>query len=176
VHGLEQSLRKIRLLALDVDGVLTDGLLISHADGTETKAFHAHDGQGIGYLRDAGIQIALVTGRTSVVVQRRAAELGIEEVHQGDLNKIRVYERLLQKLGLKDENVAFVGDDLPDIPVLRRAGVSVAVANARPEVKACAMYTTQAPGGAGAVREVAELILKAQGHWDSILRKYLSAT
>ncbi|MBI2195315.1 MAG: HAD hydrolase family protein [Planctomycetes bacterium] len=170
---LETALKKIRLVILDVDGVLTDGMLISHVDGSESKAFHVHDGAAIHYLHEGGLKTAIITGRASSVVQKRASELGIEEVYQGEFDKVKAYTRLRSKLSLEDEAMAYLGDDLPDIPVMKLAGLAVAVSNARPEVKAIAHYVTRLPGGGGAVREVAELILKAQGRWMSIVRHYL---
>jgi 3-deoxy-D-manno-octulosonate 8-phosphate phosphatase (KDO 8-P phosphatase) len=170
---LEAALKKIRVVILDVDGVLTDGRLITYPDGSESKAFHVHDGQGINFLRRAGIATALITGRASKAVELRASELGIEHLFQGDMNKLKCYRELLDKLGLDDEAAAYFGDDLPDIPVMRRVGVSVAVADARPEVRGIASYVTQARGGAGAVREFADLLLKAQGRWQPIVDAYM---
>ncbi len=166
------GLEAIRAVILDVDGVLTDGGIIIGDDGAEMKRFHAHDGAGIKYLLRSGIQVALLSGRRCEAVERRARELGIAHIRQGAKDKLPVYEELLTELGLPDEAVCYVGDDLTDIPVLRRAGVAVAVASARPEVRAVADEVTEAPGGQGAVRELAERLLKAQGKWETILARY----
>ena len=174
VSTLESALEKVQLLILDVDGVLTDGSLITHEDGSETKAFHVHDGQGINFIKRAGIHTALITGRASKALERRASELGIEDVFQGDMNKLRCYHQLLEKYDLADEAAAYIGDDLPDLPVMRRVGVPVAVADARPEVKERASYVTECKGGRGAVREFADLLLKAQGKWEAIVGAYVA--
>lgn len=166
------GLEAIRAVILDVDGVLTDGGIIIGDDGAETKRFHTHDGAGIKYLLRSGIQVALLSGRRCEAVERRARELGIAHIRQGAKDKLPAYEELLTELGLPDEAVCYVGDDLTDIPVLRRAGVAVAVASARPEVRAVADEVTEAPGGQGAVRELAERLLKAQGKWETILARY----
>ncbi len=161
--------RKIRVLLMDVDGVLTDGhvWLLSHRDGTasELKGFSAYDGAGLKLARAAGLRTGLITGRESAAVAQRARECDIEFVFQGRATKLGAYEEILRETGASDCEVAYVGDDLPDIPVLQRVGLAVAVANAAPEVKRAAHYTTARSGGEGAVREVIELIVKAQGKW-----------
>lgn len=159
---LRERARKIRFLLLDVDGVMTNGLLYLDELGKEMKAFHIHDGHGILLLLKARLGVGIVTGRESRVVALRARELGVKEVHQGALDKLTVYERILRKYTMTDEQVAFVGDDLIDIPVMRRTGLSVAVANAVPEVKKVAHFVTRREGGHGAVREVADLLLSVQ--------------
>lgn len=159
----------IRLVIMDVDGVLTSGEIFVDAEGRESKVFHVHDGSGITYLHRHGIRTALISGRKSPVVERRAKELGIEDVHQGVREKIRSYEEIRARTGLADEEICYVGDDLLDLPCLGKAGLPVATANATPEVKAAARYVTRRPGGRGAIREVAELILKAQGKWDLVV-------
>jgi len=163
---------KIKMVVFDVDGVLTDGKIVLDMHGVETKSFNVQDGTGIKYLLRSDIRVGLITGRQSGVVSFRARELGIEDVYQGVKVKLEAYEKLVEKHGLHDEEVCYVGDDLPDIPVMRRVGLPVAVANARLEVKNEAAYVTQAEGGAGAVREVAEEILKGQGKWDTIMSRY----
>ena len=167
--------KQIRVLLMDVDGVLTDGriYLISQPDGsaTEMKAFSAYDGAGLKLARMAGLRTGLITGRESAATSRRARELDMEFVYQGSAEKIVAYRKLLQRAGFDESEIAYVGDDLPDLPILARVGLAVAVANAVPEVKHQAHYVTRTSGGHGAVREVVELLLKAQGKWESLLRK-----
>ncbi len=163
----------IQAVITDVDGVLTDGRITLASDGSEIKRFHVWDGSGIKYLVRGGIAVAFLTGRTSTVVDARAAELGVEHVRQGAKFKVPAYDELLADLGLTDDDVCYIGDDLPDLPVLRRAGVGVAVANARPELLEAADHVTQTAGGKGALRELAETILKAQGKWADIMSRYL---
>lgn len=176
-HRSEAEIReraaRIKLLVLDVDGVLTDGGLIWRSDGQESKIFHVHDGHGIRLAQRAGIEVALLTGRSSEVVVFRAKDLGIELVFQGSRNKITDYEAMLQQRQLEDNAVAYVGDDLVDIPVLKRVGLAVAVANAMPQVHACCHASTQRGGGQGAVREVCDLLLVAQDKWEKIIGPYL---
>jgi 3-deoxy-D-manno-octulosonate 8-phosphate phosphatase (KDO 8-P phosphatase) len=160
------------LLICDVDGVLTDGRVIFDAAGVESKEFHVRDGAGLKYWIRAGHQAALLTGRESTVVARRAAELGITLVEQGALDKLPALGRLLAAAGCTAAEAAYVGDDLPDLPAMRAVGFSAAVADATEEVLEAADYVTTARGGAGAVREVVELILKAQGRWTGILARY----
>src|ERR1700675_1144691 len=159
----------IRVLLMDVDGVLTDGRiwLLSRSDGTasEIKGFSAYDGAGLKLARAAGLRTGLITGRESAAVSQRARECEIEFVYQGRATKIGSYEEIVRATGAIDREVAYVGDDLPDIPLLHRVGLAVAVANAAPEVKRAAHYVTSRSGGEGAVREVIELIVKAQGKW-----------
>jgi 3-deoxy-D-manno-octulosonate 8-phosphate phosphatase (KDO 8-P phosphatase) len=163
---------KVRLLVLDVDGVLTDGRLYYHDDGMETKAFDVRDGHGIKLAQRAGIEVALISGRSSPCVNKRAADLGITEVVQGPKDKVPTFERLLAEKGLGPEQAAFVGDDLVDLPVMRRAGFAVAVADASEHLFEAAHYVTLARGGRGAVREVIELILAAQGLWEKLAARY----
>jgi 3-deoxy-D-manno-octulosonate 8-phosphate phosphatase (KDO 8-P phosphatase) len=163
---------RIRLLIVDVDGVLTDGGIILDNEGNELKRFHVRDGHGIKMLIRAGIEVAIVTGRESEVVNRRAAELGIKTVHQRSKVKLEAYEEILKETGMTDEQVAYVGDDIVDLPVMRRVGLSVAVADAEDYVKEGAMIVTERPGGRGAVREVTDLILKAGGLWDEATKRY----
>jgi 3-deoxy-D-manno-octulosonate 8-phosphate phosphatase (KDO 8-P phosphatase) len=163
---------RIKLLIVDVDGVLTDGGIILDNEGNELKRFHVRDGHGIKMLMRAGIEVAIVTGRESEVVKRRAAELGIKIVHQRSKVKLEAYEEILKETGMSDEQVAYVGDDIVDLPVMRRAGLSVAVADAEEYVKKEAMVVTERPGGGGAVREVTDLILRAGGYWDDETKRY----
>ena len=167
------ALRRVTMVVMDVDGVLTDGGILLSADGDEMKRFDVKDGTGIKYLQRAGLKTALITGRSSAVVARRAEELGIEEVRQGALVKMEALDGIMARHGLAPEALCVIGDDLPDLPLLRLAGVGVAVADARPELIEAADIVTQAPGGRGAVRELAEIVLKAQDKWDGILSRYL---
>ncbi len=162
----------IELLLLDVDGVLTDGSVIYSDDGREWKRFHVRDGSGLKLWHNAGKRSAIVSGRSSVAVERRAAELGIRPVLQGREDKLAAFAEVLAVTGLKPEQVCAIGDDLPDVPVLRRCGLSVAVADACAEAQAAATYTTTAPGGHGAVREAIEWLLKLQGRWSELTARY----
>jgi 3-deoxy-D-manno-octulosonate 8-phosphate phosphatase (KDO 8-P phosphatase) len=161
--------RKIKVLLVDVDGTLTNGQVCLQAfpDGSvaEMKVFNAHDGAGLKLASIMGIRTGLITGRDSPSTARRAREASMEFVIQGQAKKLEGYKAILVRAGVTDEEVAYVGDDLPDLPLLERAGLAVAVANAVAEVKRAAHYITVARGGDGAVREVVELILKAQGRW-----------
>jgi 3-deoxy-D-manno-octulosonate 8-phosphate phosphatase (KDO 8-P phosphatase) len=165
--------RQIGLVILDVDGVLTDGRVIYGGGGVQGVAFSVQDGTGIKYLHRAGIRTALLTGRDSPAVTDRAETLGIEIVVQGAKVKLEGYETILERAGIPDAQVAYAGDDLPDLPVMRRAGLAVAVPNAVPEVRELADLVTQRAGGDGAVRELAELLLKAQGKWQQIMERYI---
>lgn len=167
--------QRIRLLLLDVDGVLTDGGIIIHADGSETKTFHVRDGHGVKLLQAAGIEVGLLSGRRSAPTDRRAAELGIALVHQGVGDKLAALEAILAARGLGADAVAFLGDDLMDLPVLRRVGLAMTVADAVDELAPFVQYVTRAPGGRGAVREAAELLLKAQGRWRDTLARFGAA-
>jgi 3-deoxy-D-manno-octulosonate 8-phosphate phosphatase (KDO 8-P phosphatase) len=167
--------RKTRLLMMDVDGVLTDGRIIQDSHGHELKVFDVKDGHGIVMAHRAKLRTALISGRASETITRRAQELGIELVFQKIWNKLEVYEKILAETHLTPDQVAYIGDDLVDIPLLRRVGLAVAVADAVDEVKAAAHLVTQRPGGQGAVRELIELILRAQGHWDTLLERYTKA-
>jgi 3-deoxy-D-manno-octulosonate 8-phosphate phosphatase (KDO 8-P phosphatase) len=166
--------KKIRVLLMDVDGVLTDGRiwLLSRRDGTasEIKGFSAYDGAGLKLARAAGLRTGIITGRESTAVTQRARECEIEFVYQHRATKVGALEEILQATGASASEVAYVGDDLPDLPVLQRVGLAVAVANAAPEVKRAAHFVTSRSGGEGAVREVIELIVKAQGKWAAASR------
>lgn len=166
--------RGIRLLILDVDGVLTDGSIILDNEGNEFKSFHVRDGHGIKMLIHAGVKVAIITGRYSKVVERRAHELGITEVFQKCLDKKTAYRQLLERFGLDDREVAYIGDDIVDIPIMAKAGLPVAVADATEETKQYAVMIAKNRGGRGAVREVAEVILKARHLWQGIIDEYFA--
>lgn len=176
--GLQEIAARVRLVALDVDGVLTDGGLYMGAttagDVVEMKRFDITDGLGIQLLRDAGVEVAIVTGRSSEAVRLRAAELGIRECHQGaSPSKLPVLQGVAARLGVPLAEVAFVGDDLADLPVLREVGLPAAVANAVGEVRAVARWVSGRKGGAGAVREFAEFLLRARGGWAEAVEGYV---
>ncbi|HAL45000.1 MAG: hypothetical protein A2Y12_17435 [Planctomycetes bacterium GWF2_42_9] len=167
------ELKQIKLLAMDVDGVLTDGTITVCSDGTESKSFHLLDGHGIRMWQRAGLRTALISGRQSEVTKKRADELNIEFLYQPCQQKLVCFEKLLSDSGLDAKNIAYVGDDLLDLPIVRRAGFGVAVANAVDELKNAAHYVTSRTGGKGAVREVIEYILKNTGQWDALMERYL---
>jgi 3-deoxy-D-manno-octulosonate 8-phosphate phosphatase (KDO 8-P phosphatase) len=162
----------IELMVLDVDGVLTDGGIIVDDNGVESKQFHVRDGAAIAYWRRLGKRAAIISGRSCRAVEHRAAELGIVRVYQGRLDKRNVLDEVLVLEGLTAPQACVMGDDLADLPPMHVAGLAVAVADAAPEVRAAAHYVTQTPGGRGAVREVIEQILQAQGHWAAVLARY----
>jgi len=162
----------IRLLILDVDGVLTDGSIILDNEGNEFKAFHVRDGHGIKMLIRAGINVAIITGRYSKVVERRAHELGITEIYQKSYDKRVAYRQLVEKYSVDEKEVAYIGDDIVDIPLLKRSGFPVVVADADDEVKAVAAMITKNRGGKGAVREICDFLLKAKGLWEDIIDEY----
>ena len=163
----------VKLAVFDVDGVLTDGRLIMGDDGQEYKAFHSRDGHGLRMLQDSGINVAIITGRTSQVVAERARELGIEHVYQGRRNKLPALEELLDLLQLQNDAVAYVGDDVVDLPVMRQVGLAVAVGDAHDYAKRYAHWVTTAHGGRGAAREVCELLMQAHGTLEARLRAYV---
>ena len=171
--SIERRASRIRLLLMDCDGVLTDGRLWLTEDGDEQKSFNTHDGLGLSLLHRVGLRSGIITGRSSKAVARRAAELGVEFVPQGNENKIAAFEEVLRTAGMDDNEVAFIGDDLPDIPLMRRSELAVAVADAVEQTRAAAHYVTKAKGGCGAVREVVEIILKSQGRWHEVMDQYL---
>ena len=174
--NIEEQAARVRLVLMDVDGVLTDGkfLMLPGPNGTifETKGFDSQDGIALQWLHQKGIPAGLISGRTSPAVEERARQCHFEFVYQGNTEKIPLLEEILAKTGLRGDQVAYIGDDLTDIVVFRRVGLAIATANARPEVKRCAHFVTSSQGGQGAVRDAVELILRAQGHWVDILRKY----
>jgi len=163
---------RIALVIFDVDGVLTDGRIILGAGGAETKQFHVRDGLGMVMLRESGVEIAVITGRESAAVTRRMDELGIDRVFQGQSSKTAAFNSVCEDLGITGDAVCYVGDDLPDIPVMARSGLPVAVANANWKVREFAAYVTRLDGGAGAAREVCELIMRAQGTLDDRLARF----
>jgi 3-deoxy-D-manno-octulosonate 8-phosphate phosphatase (KDO 8-P phosphatase) len=165
--------RKIKLLIIDCDGVLTDGRIIMLPDTDETKAFDVKDGHGIVMARRAGLRVAIISGRKSSVVRARAKELGVEHLYELAWVKTEPYEKVLAEEGLVDEQVCYVGDDVVDIPLLRRAGLGVAVADAVEETKQHSHLVTTRGGGRGAVREIIEFILRAQNKWDEAMTHYL---
>jgi 3-deoxy-D-manno-octulosonate 8-phosphate phosphatase (KDO 8-P phosphatase) len=169
---MDERLKHIELLILDVDGVMTDGRIIYDANGVETKFFNVKDGHGIKMLQRAGIQIAIITGRTSLVVDLRARELAIDLVYQGALKKKESYLDLKHKTGFKDHQIAFMGDDVIDVPVLKLVGFSAAPADALPEVLSVVDYVARSNGGMGAVRELCDMILKGRGDWPSVAERY----
>jgi 3-deoxy-D-manno-octulosonate 8-phosphate phosphatase (KDO 8-P phosphatase) len=171
---LENKIRKVTFLLLDVDGVLTDGRIIYDSNGYDSKFFDVHDGLGVYLLGRMGIKTILITAKNSKSIKPRAKDMRVEAVYGNILPKTRVYKKVLKVYDLKDEEVCFVGDDLVDLCVLKRVGFPVATNNAASEIKQCALYTTQKDGGRGAVREVAELILKTKGLWAKALKTYLS--
>jgi len=167
---LSEQLKWIKLLILDVDGVLTNGSVILGSNDTEQKCFDIKDGLGIRMLISAGIVVSIITGRKSDAVTRRAAELGIVDLYQGTTHKLRAYDELLEKYDVHDEETAYMGDDLFDIPLMNRVGLPIAVADAVDEVKDIAAYTTRKCGGSGAVREVTDMILKNQDLWNKVVK------
>ena len=171
---LAQRCAEIRLLLTDVDGVLTDGGVILDNQGVESKCFNIRDGLAVRLWQQAGGMAGIVTGRSSQVVKLRAAELDMEVVRQGVKDKLPEVQAIAASLGLRAEQIAYLGDDLPDVPTIRYAGLGIAVADAPEEVRESADYVTSVPGGAGAVREVVELVLKNTGRWENVIRKYIA--
>jgi 3-deoxy-D-manno-octulosonate 8-phosphate phosphatase (KDO 8-P phosphatase) len=171
---LAERCAAIRLLLTDVDGVLTDGGVIIDNLGVESKCFNIRDGQAIRLWQHAGGQSGIVTGRSSQVVKLRAAELDLDVVRQGVKEKLPEVQAIVASLKLAPEQVAYVGDDLPDVPSIRYAGLGIAVADAPEEVREAADYVTSVAGGRGAVREVVELLLKNTGKWESVIRRYIA--
>jgi 3-deoxy-D-manno-octulosonate 8-phosphate phosphatase (KDO 8-P phosphatase) len=173
--ALKKRAARIQLLLMDVDGTMTDGgvSLLSQSDGTalEIKTFDAHDGQGLTLAKTAGMLTGCITGRESAALLHRAKEMRMDYVYMKIALKIPAYEEILRKAGVEDSQVAFVGDDLPDLPILQRVGLAVAVGDAVPEVKRAAHFTTKALAGHGAIREAIELILKAKGIWQEMIDK-----
>ncbi len=168
----EQRLKPIRLLILDVDGVMTDGRIIYDANGIESKFFNVKDGHGIKMLQRSGVQVGIISGRESRVVTNRAAELGITLVYQKALDKIGPYEEMLRTTRLQDHEVAYMGDDILDVPVMRRVGFAAAPADAVVDVLPHVHFVARNRGGWGAVREVCDFLLKVQGTWDEVTARY----
>lgn len=170
---LRSRAARVRLLLLDCDGVLTDGRVTLVGADEESKSFHTRDGHGLVMLHRAGMRSGVISGRRSAAVERRARELGMHFVRQGSHDKVKDFGDVLEEAGASAAEVCYVGDDVTDIPLMRRVGLAVAVADATEETRAAAHYVTNQPGGFGAVREVCELILKAQGLWDGLISRYL---
>lgn len=170
---LARRARGVKLAIFDIDGVMTDGRLYLSDDGQEYKAFHSLDGHGLKMLKSTGVELAILTGRTSRVVEHRAKNLGITVVHQGAHDKLAVYEAMCRDLGVDMQHTAFMGDDVVDLPPMRRAGLALTVPAAPDLVKAHSHYVAVRPAGMGAVREVCELIMRAQGTLDEALAPYL---
>lgn len=168
-----EKAQKIKLLILDVDGVMTDGSIIVTDKNEEIKSFHVQDGLGIQFMLESGLQVAVITGRNSPSVTARVKSLKIPHLYQGQINKIHAYEELLATLRLAPEQTAHIGDDLPDIPLFRRVGLAVAVPNAVSLAKDYADWITEARGGNGAIREVCDFILKAQNLWPAIEERFI---
>ncbi len=169
---INERIKKIKLLIMDVDGVLTDGKFYYGNYGDELKAFDIHDGFGLTLLNRAGIKTVIITAGNSRVVTRRAKHLHVTKVYQKAFKKIEAYEKVLKKFGVSDEKICYIGDDLIDLPILRRVGFSVCVPNAREELKTVVHYITTRRGGEGAVREVVELLLKTQDKWQEVTQRY----
>jgi len=173
-NDIRDRLFKIKLLIVDCDGVLTDGRIVLLSETEETKFFDVKDGHAIRMAGRAGLKTAIISGRASFAVRARARDLGIAYLYEGAWIKIGPYEEVLAAEGIGDEAVCYVGDDVTDIPLMRRAGLAVAVADAVEEARQHAHYVTERPGGRGAVREVIELIMKAQSKWDEAMSRYLA--
>lgn len=169
-----EKARSIRLLILDVDGVLTSGIIYYGSQGIELKGFHIQDGMGIKLLQKTGVIVAVITAKKSEAVERRLQDLKIEHVYAGNSDKLPAYENLKQKLNLTDNAIAYVGDDLPDLPLLRRANLSITVPKAPDIIQQHVDFITKNKGGKGAVREVCELIMMAQDSYQSVIQSYLS--
>ena len=170
--SLKDKVKKVKLLVLDVDGILTDSKIIVDDQGHEKKHFNVYDGFGIVLFQRQGFKVAIISARASEAVKARAKDLKINRVYLNVRNKLNVYQRLIKSLRLKDDEVCFMGDDLPDLALIQTVGLAVTVPNAREEVKASADFVTSTRGGEGAVRETVEIILKEKGLWDSVVKEY----
>ncbi|HIE07138.1 MAG TPA: HAD-IIIA family hydrolase [Desulfarculaceae bacterium] len=173
ISEISAKVMPLKALIMDVDGVLTDGRVIIDSNGVESKQFDVRDGHGLKMLQRSGLTLALLTGRRSPVVSQRAAELGIEIVFQRCHDKLAAYNQIKQRLKLEDCEIAYVGDDVIDLPVLRRVGFAVTVADADPELEAHVDWQSTRPGGRGAVRELSQLIMQVQGTWNQVMARYL---
>lgn len=177
VIAMEEVLNRaknIKLIIFDVDGVLTDGSLFYGDDGQEYKAFNSRDGHGMKMLQETGVQIGIITGRTSEVVLHRMKNLQVQHIYQGRLEKLPAFEELIGKLGISAEHVAYVGDDVVDLPIMIRVGLAITVPGAHDLAKQHAHWITSKPAGAGAARDICEMIMKAQGTYDALIAKYLA--
>ncbi|MCF6282020.1 MAG: 3-deoxy-manno-octulosonate-8-phosphatase KdsC [Candidatus Polarisedimenticolaceae bacterium] len=170
---MEAKIRALKLVIFDVDGVLTDGGLIFGNDGQEYKCFNSQDGHGIKMLRESGVEVAVITARQSTLVQDRMKQLGVVHLFQGESNKRIAYDALKQTLQLEDAQIAYVGDDLLDLPIMRQVGLAIAVENAHPIVKQYAHWVTPRAGGHGAARDVCDKVMEMQGTLDGLLQRYL---
>lgn len=170
---LKERAKRVKMLILDIDGVMTDGRIIYDSRGNELKCFNVLDGMGLALLGFAQIKVALITAKGSKVVARRARDIGAVEVKQHTIDKLTALRQILKKYNLKAEEICFMGDDIVDLPIIKRAGFAVSVANGCPEVKKAAHYLTKKQGGKGAVREVIEIILRAQNKWRKVTSRYL---
>ena len=171
---LSKNIKKIKLLLLDVDGVLTEGSIILTGSKEEIIIFNIQDGLAVKLAQAGGLKIGIITGRTSEAVKRRADELNIDILYQGQQDKIKAYEQIKRQLVLTDEEIAYIGDDLPDLKILKKVGLGFTVFDACDDVKKAAAHITRRCGGKGAVREVIELILKKQGKWEAVVGKYIN--
>jgi 3-deoxy-D-manno-octulosonate 8-phosphate phosphatase (KDO 8-P phosphatase) len=169
---LSEKLKCIQLLLLDVDGVLTDGAIVYSHDGRETKIFNVKDGLGLRLAMEAGIKVGIVTGRKSPALDHRCRDLGIRYSFEGIQDKAKILDKIAEQTGVAPEQTAFIGDDLPDLSLMRRVGLSIAVADADKTVRKYADWTTSAAGGCGAVREVCEALLKARGEWEKLIDQF----
>jgi 3-deoxy-D-manno-octulosonate 8-phosphate phosphatase (KDO 8-P phosphatase) len=171
---IDERAARVRLILFDVDGVLTDGTLLLHADGSESKTFDIKDGTGIVWAQRLGLTVGLLSARSSAATSQRAAQLGITLVHQGVASKLETYQQIADSLMIDENDIAYMGDDLLDLPVLARVGLATAPADASSDVRSRVHWVAQSKGGAGAARELIELILRAQGRWDAVLATYLT--
>lgn len=170
---VQERAARIKLLLLDVDGVLTDGTVVIHSDGSESKPFAIRDGIALVWAQRAGVRVGILSARNSPTTPHRAAQLGITLVHQGVASKVDSYERILTDQGLNDEEIAYMGDDIVDLAVLERVGLATAPADAVAEVRSRVHWVSSAGGGRGAVRELVEMVLRAQDRWDGVVQSYL---
>ena len=173
---IDAQARRIKLILFDVDGVLTDGKILLHPDGTESKQFDIKDGTGIVLAQRAGLTVGFLSARTSTPTAQRAAQLGVTLLHQGVASKLETYEQIVDSLMLDDDHVAYMGDDVVDLPVLHRAGLAAAPADAVDDVRSRVHWVSRANGGQGAARELIELILRAQNLWEGLIAAYLAET
>ena len=171
-ENLKEKLLKIKIVLIDNDGVLTDGRIVYGDYGDELKFFDVQDGFGMTLLKRAGFPVVVVSGKKSRINNRRAKELEVDKLFQKATDKLKIFERILKKYKISADEALYIGDDLIDLPVMRRAGFAAAVANAVPEIKEVSHYVTERSGGRGAVREVIDLLLKAQGKWEAVTRRY----